>query len=242
MDLKVCIDTYSTSFQSSHGDLLLVTTEPTTANHHANENITGASVYPGTYALQNLGCGIRQAYQWMCSQAQDAGAQCETPCEDTVGKFQSDPASWTPLGVQEIGACYALPTPERCKLLFSPMLCWIVTSLNLVKAGLMVAAALWGGGRTSSEKQEGGEYGMLPGGGGEERRAGQDRLILTVGDAVASFMEHPDEATVDMCLTSKQDVIRSTGFWSKEPRKISSWRRPKFAAASPTRWMVCVLL
>ncbi|KAK4140112.1 uncharacterized protein C8A04DRAFT_15254 [Dichotomopilus funicola] len=216
LDLQLCVDTYSTNFQSSHGDLLIVTSAPTTANHHANENITSASSYPATYALDNLGCGIRQAYQWMCSQAGDAGTVCAAPCEDSVGKYRADPASWTPLGVQEVGACYALPTPERCKLLFSPMLCWIVTALNLVKAGLMVATAFWG--------------------------AGQDRLILTVGDAVASFMEHPDEATVDMCLASKQDVIKSTGFWSKEPRKISSWRRSKFAAASPTRWMVCVLL
>ncbi|KAH6635652.1 hypothetical protein B0J18DRAFT_407150 [Chaetomium sp. MPI-SDFR-AT-0129] len=251
LDLQLCVDTYSTNFQSSHGDLLIVTSAPTTANHHANENITSASSYPATYALDSLGCGIRQAYQWMCSQAGDAGTVCAAPCEDSVGKYQADPASWTPLGVQEVGACYALPTPERCKLLFSPMLCWIVTALNLVKAGLMVATAFWGGGRgrtVTGEKQKaegGGEYGMVPGGGGpglEEKRAGQDRLILTVGDAVASFMEHPDEATVDMCLTSKQDVIKSTGFWSKEPRKISSWRRSKFAAASPTRWMVCVLL
>ncbi|KAL2166979.1 hypothetical protein VTG60DRAFT_1902 [Thermothelomyces hinnuleus] len=184
LDHDACLDAYAANFQSSYSDLLLVTPDP-----HADEPMS-SPIQHQAFAFQD-GCGIRQSYQWMCSQQ-----------EDEVFAFE----------------CYALPTEERCRLLFSPTLRWAVTGLNLVKGVLMLATALRSG-------------------------EGQQGLVLTVGDAVVSFTRVPDEATVDMCLASKDEVEKGTktGRWSREPRTVDTWHRLKFAAANPSRWAVCVV-
>lgn len=207
LPLSACIDAYASNFQSTRGDLLLVTTNATLSPPGPTKQ--------ATYALQNLGCGMRQAYQWMCSQREGRGNLCVTPCEDVIGEFRAKPETWRPLGVAGVRECYSLPTEERCKLLFSPVLCWVVTGLNLVKGVLMLVTGLRGGGRR--------------------------RPLLTVGDAVASFMAVPDETTVDMCLVGKGDVVGGGRLWSREPREVRG-RRSKFAAARPGRWLACVVM
>ena len=155
----------------------------------------------------------------MCSQTQAEGEPCVAPCEDLVGAYRDAPGTWTPLGVGRGGVqeCWTLETEERCKVLFSPVLCWVVTGLNLVKGGLMLVTALRGKG------------------------GGRERLLLTVGDAVASFLEVPDETTVDMCLAGKGEVVGVGRLWSREPRGVGE-RRSRFAAASAGRWVTCILM
>ncbi|KAK4031281.1 hypothetical protein C8A01DRAFT_42247 [Parachaetomium inaequale] len=109
------------------------------------------------------------------------------------------PDSWTPFNVT-VKECYSLLTTERCKLLFIPRLCWLVTALNLLKALLMLAAAL----RPDA------------------------RPLLTLGDAVASFTAVPDKCTENLCLVSKQDIPSffardsspTAGFGSKGRRDL----------------------
>ncbi|KAK4249236.1 hypothetical protein C7999DRAFT_39652 [Corynascus novoguineensis] len=219
MDREECLDTYARNFQSSYGELLLVTPDPT----KDGTDLPSPHRHPATLALANFGCGIRQPYQWMCTGRLETEGICGTPCEDVIPEFRADPDQWQPFGVGARGGvaeCYALPTEERCRLLFSPTLCWVVTGLNLVKGVLMLVTALRG------------------------RRKEQGGVILTMGDAVASFLRVPDEATADMCLASKEIVVAGTrtGLWSREPRTVTGWRRRKFVAASSRRWMVCVLL
>ncbi|KAK4234231.1 hypothetical protein C8A03DRAFT_38010 [Achaetomium macrosporum] len=213
LDRSACLDAYASNFQSTRGDMLLVTPGfplPATPPYGKDFRIQRNA----SFVLQNFACGIRQAYQWMCSQDPEYASICSTPCEDVIPRYKADPDGWTPFGVAAVKECYSLPTEERCKLLFSPTLCWLVTALNLFKGILMLATAL--------------------------RR--DTRPILTVGDAVASFMAVPDEWTTDMCLVSKQDVVKSKGLWPREPMRLEFRRRRKFAAASAGRWMTCVLM
>lgn len=209
LDRAACLDAYSVDFQSTRGDLLIVMS-----------NTSGPAALPmgslhhqGTYALENFGCGIRQAYQWMCSGLSDASFACSMDCADYIAGFRADLDSWAPFGYG-VKECYSLPTEERCRLLFSPTLCWLVTALNLLKGVLMLVTAL--------------------------RR--DSKPILTVGDAVASFMAVPDEHTVDMCLASKRDIAGNHGLWSRVPRRMARRRHHKFVAASPCRWVTCLLM
>ncbi|KAF6824336.1 hypothetical protein CPLU01_10935 [Colletotrichum plurivorum] len=87
-------------------------------------------------------------------------------CEDWLFDFKATPGNWTPFQ-SAVKECYSQRTDEHCKLKFSNLLCWVVAAVNLLKVALMLLVAF---GRGESP-------------------------LLTVGDAVASFLEHTDETT-----------------------------------------------
>ncbi|CAG8005743.1 unnamed protein product [Penicillium salamii] len=76
--------------------------------------------------------------------------------------------------------CLQIPTPQHCQLLYNPTICIVISLCTLAK----ITAMLWAA------------------------RASRFRSapILTVGDAVASFVTKPDLTTRDMCWISKRDV------------------------------------
>lgn len=210
LDPNVCLNDYATNFQSLRGDLLLVQSGLSIPATPPADN----ELYQN--AAYSLSCILLQSYSWVCNhefEVSSFSVKCITPCEDRVSTLKENPDSWRPFGVQ-VKECYSLPTQQRCKLMFSPILCWVVTALNLLKMVLMMLTAM----RTDKKP------------------------ILTVGDAVASFMAVPDYTTVYMCLVSKQDIVWSSGFWRRAPRTIVHGRQCKFAAASPGRWLACILL
>jgi hypothetical protein len=209
LDRNVCLDAYATNFQSARGDLLIVQSGSSIpAVSPPNEEFYQDAKY-------HRMCGLAQPYSWVCADKPRYGVACSSGarCEEQLSSIKDEPYNWRPFGI-EVKECYSLPTEQRCKLMFSPMLCWVVTALNLLKAVLMMVTAM----RTDKKP------------------------ILTAGDAVASFMTVPDYTTTDMCLVSKQDTMKSSGFWQRAPRMIGRGRRFKFAAASPTRWWSCILL
>ncbi len=69
------------------------------------------------------------------------------------------------------------------------------------------------------------------------------RPLMTIGDAVSSFLDNPDESTENMCLTSKHDIVSSPGNWSSEqPRLWQLAPRRWYYAASKSRWWICISL
>lgn len=132
-------------------------------------------------------------------------------CEDLLIEFRATPDMWIPFS-GGVRECYSQPTTEHCKLKFSHLLCWIVVAVNLFKVALMLLVAF---GRGESP-------------------------LLTVGDAVASFLEHADETTKGMCLKTKHDFY--VGDWSREPREFDPTRRPKYDAASFNQWLAYLFL
>ena len=79
-----------------------------------------------------------------------------------------------------------------------------------------------------------------------------DATFVTVGDAIASWLDDPDELTKDRCLMSKVDVRKGPLRWrlkntkgepNTQPLPVSYQapsRRRWFAAASIKRWCVTV--
>lgn len=69
-----------------------------------------------------------------------------------------------------------------------------------------------------------------------------DSPLITVGDAIQSFLNRPDPTTSGMCLAGKltfQPWIRDQSHGPKE------WRLNKkrwFGSASKTRWISCLSL
>ncbi|CAI0645578.1 unnamed protein product, partial [Colletotrichum noveboracense] len=113
-----------------------------------------------------------------------------------------------PIQNSAIKQCYAQRTPDHCKLLYSKTICWTVIGVNLFKAILMLLVA----------------YGSY------------EKPILTIGDAVASYLEDIDKTTTSMCLTSNLDFGRHG--WSITPRKFTSQPLRKLSVNKPMRWKI----
>ncbi|KAF1817289.1 hypothetical protein P152DRAFT_463494 [Eremomyces bilateralis CBS 781.70] len=98
---------------------------------------------------------------------------------------------------------------KRCKLQFSLQIAILVIVLNFVKSVLLLALA----------------YGV------------RESPLMTIGDAVASFLQKPDITTEGMCLLSKHEIIKPgrVGL-STEPRMARLKWEPYVKGASISRW------
>lgn len=90
--------------------------------------------------------------------------------------------------------CIQVSAEERCQLLYSPTICIVVSLCALTKVIAMFFAA-----RVSCSRS-------MP--------------LLTLGDAVSSFVTRPDPTTRGMCWMSKRDVSR--GLWGTSRKSKSS--------------------
>ena len=64
--------------------------------------------------------------------------------------------------------------------------------------------------------------------------------LVTLGDAIASFLNKPDAATKNICLADKSFFQK--GGWQEKTITWKSERRRWFQAASKRRWLVCNVL
>ncbi|OQE46496.1 hypothetical protein PENCOP_c001G06293 [Penicillium coprophilum] len=133
-----------------------------------------------------------------------------------------------------IDGCLVIKSEERCQLLYSPPICIIIALATFLKVVAIFLAARIG------------RYRSPP--------------LLTVGDAVASFMEKPDSTTEGMCWLSNADVRR--GAWkvyqksddpAEEPLERAGQRVPMeyrrlsqrkhwLQAPSPIRWVTTLAI
>ncbi|KAJ5752735.1 hypothetical protein N7520_009652 [Penicillium odoratum] len=100
--------------------------------------------------------------------------------------------------------CIRIPTEEKCELLYSPTIAIIVSLCSLVKVVAMFFAA-----RIS-------RFRSAP--------------LLTLGDAVVSFMKRPDPTTDGMCWISQSDVSR--GVWRPLDKSKGMAKRALFRRSS----------
>jgi hypothetical protein len=267
-----CLDAYSTSWQSAWGDLLLVgneTTEPYVtpdpswleedwSYRYRMEKPKIFGIYTDARVQPHESCQVNQPYIWLCMdrvETQDCWKydffvnltgydylDIPQECQDLVDAHRNANAldQLRPLG-RKVEECYALPTQERCRLMFSPSLMVVVMAMNLLKCFLMFCVA---SNRIIGMKQ--------------------GAPLLTIGDAIASFLAVPDESTKWMCLTSRRDFTKR-GWedlktlcsgdtdvvptrkrrWAdlKQPKKLEKSRwRTKFAAAGIRQWCGSLLM
>jgi hypothetical protein len=135
------------------------------------------------------------------------------PCnlDPRLKGIQSKPAEWSPLNFR-VAYCLAERVPQLCKVQSSLHIAVVVICLNLSKAAIMLYLA------TQTKETP----------------------FMTVGDAIASYIEVPDVETKDMCLTSKADFEKQPAFWVKGSRVASPRRQRLFTAASKQRWISCI--
>lgn len=135
----------------------------------------------------------------------------------------------------EVSRCLVQPPAllaTQCRFEYSPWIMWVVCSLNLIKALVMLfiwAFRRWQAKALVDEKKE---------------------VLYTLGDAISSFMRVPDEKTQNMCLATKHDfttkrtwrnrLVKEPVSTSQEPREFKVESKRWMAAASLRRWIVLI--
>ncbi|CUS09938.1 unnamed protein product, partial [Tuber aestivum] len=113
----------------------------------------------------------------------------------------------------EISGCKSEKTPEKCKVQFSLGIMIVVICCNLIKACCMVMAVA----------------------------RSREPTLVTLGDALDSFLRVPDQTTMGMCFADKRFIKRE---WMSGVRTIPEQWKVKgvqrwWTSVSRTRWVTC---
>lgn len=145
-------------------------------------------------------------YAWICGQI-DRSLGDKRGCDEMIPEIKRNETGWAPFG-KKVEYCLSERVEQHCKLRFSTAAAAIVIAINAVKVVFIGVCA----------------FGM------------REKPLLTMGDAVASFLENPDSETKDMCLASKSDIVRWRKTWGSRLMTFRAVRRRWYSAASSRRW------
>ncbi|KUJ12911.1 uncharacterized protein LY89DRAFT_721741 [Mollisia scopiformis] len=208
-----CIAMYGIRFVSKAFNVLLVTGDTGTSNN----SVLAAGAWG--YTIEDIpgtaGYEVEIPYSWICGDSWDEYPyQDRQPvCTTAVAKAAaSSPTGWI-VANHRISYCMVELVEEECQLNFSLSIMLIVIAFNVLKACLMILTAL----------------------------KINEPTLVTIGDAIASFLQEPDPTTEGLCLSNKIDfqnkkwALRTPKQW--KPKK-HFWFRP----ASVKRWLTCNIL
>jgi len=144
-------------------------------------------------------------------------------CPDHIDSFRNNISSWQPFGYP-ISYCLSEHQRERCRVQSDLSLGLIASILSLAKV-VIISIIFF---------------------------AIRQNPLLTVGDAMLSFMKDPDPTTRGMCLLDRDEVVRlhrekntevtsatePSAFWLSASRPFWAKRRKWAAAVSRRRWIL----
>jgi hypothetical protein len=174
---------------------------------------------------------IPKAVQWKSYCVNKGGWMCGQECipatiysqgsarSETPCPPPADPANWK-VQSSTIDHCLSEKLDQQCEVLVVPLFMCIVSIFNFIKAAILFHAFLFI----------------------------KENPIMTIGDAIASFLENGDITTEGLCLMGKHDLDQWTGLISSEfrqgisPRRLTRSKKRWFSAASPARWKSFIVL
>ena len=233
LENKECIDAYSPSLVPSYGDLLVVTMCSATAKadliqkENQTQGMGPGYVFVGEETATTVIASLNGtqplnnsllAFNDMFRVGNGVGSFPYWMCPNTDGetcdtkKLAANASHWT-WGIWPcpISHCMAQPATPHCEIQYNAMILLAVICCNFFKMLAMVFLLR----STASEP------------------------LVTIGDAIASFLEKPDFTTEGMCLTKRSRFTDLT--WK---RRILTYRTRQcrwFSAASPQRWLLTYL-
>jgi hypothetical protein len=207
MENRECSNAYSQEFQTSHGNLALVTSENVRVqidNRTFNWQ-DQAEYFSGDDLLRTFG---DKSNSWRCNDRRNRYTSTKIErCNLLSSPTKSALEGWEPMD-RRVLYCLSEKVEQHCKLRFSISLASIVITINVIKVIILMIAA----------------FGM------------KETPILTMGDAVSSFLTKPDVETKEMCLTTKYDISRSRGNWDKRLTTFQQKRDRWFRSVGLRRW------
>ncbi|KAF2827095.1 hypothetical protein CC86DRAFT_292029 [Ophiobolus disseminans] len=192
---ELCLSQYNVQYTTLVGNVYIVQSQPTVWRNQtlwklAVHNITGDFVWytgsppnPENYKWQNANTTF--PYRSRPETVPSNGWRCPSRRNSTCNvederEVPSDKSKWAPYE-SPVRYCLVEQVPEICKLQFSFIIASVVIVSNLIKAGCIAWLLL---------------------------RYKKHEALVTLGDAVASFLECVDLTTRGRCLQSKAEVER----------------------------------
>jgi hypothetical protein len=184
LEVSDCVKAYSTTYQTTRGNLILVVSNSTfnrTPRSYDNN---------GNCARDPVGwiCGTNNCYN-------DEGPPCSASQVDTT--------DWKPYGTKT-EYCLSEVLEQRCKVQLTPNLAYIVCAFNLIKAVVLIYT-----------------FFLV-----------KENPLMTIGDAIASFLRRKDYSTKNHCLMGKADVRD----WTHPTGGVLSRPLPKSVNRQPKKW------
>ncbi|KAL8727544.1 MAG: hypothetical protein Q9166_005949, partial [cf. Caloplaca sp. 2 TL-2023] len=212
LSVAECLSKYSTQYVSSYGDVLLVHTraisptptsfegelDPTPDNgmeeYRGVEEYEDASeppyIHEGALFFKPIPFPSEPSeypsYQWQCRPRINDTCQMGTQRLEKSPKDWEPWKPWKPYG-QQVQYCLAEKVHENCQVNFSLQFAVVVIVSNLLKV-ICMFVTLW---------------------------RHDTAALITVGDAIQSFLERPDPHTRNLCMKSAH-FIRSLFQWERE--------------------------
>jgi hypothetical protein len=146
-------------------------------------------------------------YSWICEKSDWLGDECYKKIPSVIANLTTD--GW-PVGPYKIKYCLSERVEESCSLHFSMALIVVVIVCNFGKVFAMTTILF-----------------IL----------GRSKPLITMGDAIDSFMTENDPCTKGMCLASWKTFRSLHGRPTTGPQKFASEPHTSFRAASKERWV-----
>ncbi len=201
LENAACIRTYADDLLSQYRNVILVVSNSTTANNSLF-NIFG---YDNGMQKALREGSSRDPYEWICDDDHlgdkiDLGPTIDLsfsvgahPCYAEVSKLEAVADQWSVSGLA-VQYCLAEPVTETCTLTFSLDIAIVVMVFNVVKILCMCYVAF-----------------LI-----------RDRPLITVGDAVESFLKVVDETSKGMCLLTQKNVVFA---WDQSSWEVNGGQR-----------------
>jgi len=213
-----CIDAYAQKFQVARGNVILVVEHNfTNVSPNDREAWRQMMTLPYYYYSNYQGDGLDE-FKWICNWNSGGygGVYNETKagtCSDQLPHIKKRAKDWAPFGAK-VKYCLSEKPAQQCKLQYNIPIAIIVIAMTALKTVFICIVA----------------FGV------------KESPILTMGDAVVSFLNKPDKETKRMCLVSKSDIVDAKRKWTFVPRTFKRTRARWYQAATAKRWILCIVL
>ncbi|KXG52210.1 uncharacterized protein PGRI_084940 [Penicillium griseofulvum] len=187
-----CLDAFAQIFQKTYSRLLIVTGDVVIANDSYEHVYTNPVFNPNEYVSSSTG-----PYDWLCLDfPRDPGTRPDCNV-NSIPKISTQIAknNWT-VTHYKVDYCLAEKQQEHCKLQYSLPITIIVITFNIFKAGILFY--MWF---------------KIP---------DTDIPILTIGDAIASFLRQPDRwitantICISLLLYGLARIGKGVDIWKQE--------------------------
>lgn len=223
LENRACLEAYAGSINSDRADVVLV------SSYNSNNELTPSQ--NGNLTSYGVLFSSGSPTWFPMSQAlldsDGYGTAAEWICHSQVTyydaktcdltKSASTQSSWL-FRQWDVQYCLSEQVEEHCKIQFSIAIMIFVICCNCIKMVCMVWII---------------------------RKRGSEPLV-TLGDAIASFLDTPDQMTLNACLAGQDDFCNNSRLgqpllrsWDVAPVTYIPRRRFWFSAASKDRWSVC---
>jgi hypothetical protein len=169
------------------------------------------------YSLVNSFERDQLPFAWICQESQ-SGSLASNPVFCNAPAIEQHASEWTVEG-KKIDYCLSRKIDEHCKLQFSTYAMGAVIACNGVKTICMLLTLL----------------------------LHTEDIIVTLGDAISSYLKKGDPLTADKCLleaSDLRDLVKDKRNYSLPTRvlRAATWTRRRWGAAvSRERWIVAAI-